>query len=270
MPIIAIGAAAFAASTIAAGVATAGSFAAWAAAESFAAISAVGAITSAVGVVTGNEKLAKIGGVAALVGGVGAIGQSSGWWGDGATSALETSSSSLIDTPTSNAPVEDPSSGLNKAFDTTSPSTLQGANSPSGLNPLSDTTSPSTLGTPSIGNGAPLAMPDAPTNLRAATNPSGGLIGQGTATDGAAFINTNKPFSFMEKIDSIGGWMDKNKMLSMGAMNAIGSMFDESKKFQLEQAKRMATNQNSIPSLAGYGINSNKIPTLQPGLINRS
>ena len=270
MPIVAIGAAAFAASTIAAGVATAGSFAAWAAAESFAAISAVGAITSAVGVVTGNEKLAKIGGIAALVGGVGSIGQSSGWWGDGATptplseqwASTEAGAANAVDTPLSlDQQWSQPQQGLvNNTID----SSVTQATTPS-----ADINTPTTQANLNAPAGGPTSLINAPASAPTApTIPSG--MNAETYTNFAANGSVTKPFSFMEKIDSIGGWMDKNKMLSMGAMNAIGSMFDESKKFQLEQAKRMATNQNSIPSLAGYGINSNKIPTLQPGLINRS
>lgn len=240
-------------------------------ASAFEAIAAVGTITSAVGVVTGNKDLARIGGVAALVGGVGAIGESSGWWGNAASESSVASSTAEM--------------GGNNLSAYTAPSATEnlasvGNTSTSGLNPafdtVGDTTSLANPITPTVGNGAPLAMPKPTGLIGGATDATGSLIGSGTAAEGAAAqaaANAAKPFSFMDKMKGMMEFADKHPTIAFGAMQvggaAIGAMFDETKKFQLEQAKRNAANINKIPSLAGYGINSNAVPQLTPaGLIS--
>jgi len=262
MPIVAIGAAAFAGMEIA----TVG----LAAMSTFEAIAAVGAITSAVGVVTGNKDLTRIGGIAALVGGVGAIGQNSGWWGEAATDASGSVASSTAEM-----------GGNNPSAYTATPAVenIASANT-SGLNPaldtVGDTTSLANPMTPTVGNGAPLAMPKPTGLIGGATDATGSLIGTGTAAEGAVAqtaANAAKPFSFMDKIKGISTWAEAHPTLAFGAMQtggaAIGAMFDETKKFQLEQAKKNAANINNVPSLAGYGINSNAVAQLTPtGLIN--
>lgn len=267
MPIVAVGAALFAGAEIAS--------VGLAAMSTFEAIAAVGAVTAGVGVVTGNENLTKIGGIAALAGGVGMFASNQGWLGaaDSASGSVATSTaemsgsnpSAVTANPGANIPTgllgANPSSGLNPAFDTL-------GNSTSLTNPLTST----------IGNGAPLAMPDAVTGLGGATNATGAIIGQGTAAEGAALMNATKPFSFMDKLSGLNTWAKDNPLLAYAGLQTVGGMFDPKNKLLQEQADREAQdreNRSKIPSLDGYTVgrtpklNASSTPAqVQAGLIN--
>lgn len=80
MPVVVLAAAVYAGATIA----TVGIMAMTA----FEVMAAVGAITAGIGVITGNDKLVKIGGIIGLVGGVGALASSAGMLGDFGTSTM--------------------------------------------------------------------------------------------------------------------------------------------------------------------------------------
>ncbi|MBT9174204.1 MAG: hypothetical protein DDT21_02615 [Syntrophomonadaceae bacterium] len=208
------------------------------AANAFAAISAVGTIASAVGVVTGNKRLARIGGIAALAGGVGAFAKSQGWIGS-AQNLSAGSAGSAIPSPAAvvpPAPVIDPAAVVPP---TPAINTAAVVPQTSAINP---------------------AVPGVPPT-------PGGLISRGAAVStpvGAAATNITPKTGFFDRVRTVGEWMDRNKTISEMALRGIGAALDTSKdaesdlfKFRLGHARRQEAHANYVPSLAGFSIDPN-------------
>lgn len=291
MPVVAVGAALYAGATIA----TVGI----AAMSTMAVISAVGAIASGIGVVTGNKSLAKIGAVASLVGGVGAFAQGQGWLsGDlaggadaagvaadaaaGGAEAVSNTSQMIAET----APgVVDPTAGLAGA----DPSALGYTNS---MDVASDAaTAASTAGNTAGAAGGLMNTPLNPLPVQDV----GSLGGVASVTAGAPATSS----SIFDTIGKVGDFMGKNKDLASMGLNFVGGMFDDKKKAETdmlnvnadfgrartagelldqEQKRQQMANANAVPDMTGLKVNpavkvfnTGAPPVYQaprPGLIN--
>jgi hypothetical protein len=228
MPLVAVVAAVGAASTIA----TVGI----AAMSALQVIAAVGAITAGIGVVTGNEKLTKIGSIMGLAGGIGAFAQSQGWLGaeagmsatEAATSAGTQGAQAAQVTEAAGANVAELAQGgadVGKALESAAPAT--------GVEQVVETAQGGLMAPPAEtalqpATTAPGAMPSAP----AAT----GSIN--TAAELQNWDRSNLPIgnstaastSWLDNFKGVGKFMDDNKMLTSIGSSAIGGMFDEEKE----------------------------------------
>lgn len=231
MPLVAVAAAAYAAGTIA----TVG-IAAMSALEI---ISAVGAIASGIGVVTGNEKLAKIGGIIGLAGGVGAFAQNQGWLAGAsdmaktgtevATSAATqgTQASNVVDAAGGNiAEIAQGGADVGKAVDA--------ASATANVDKVAEAAQNGGLMAPKVDGAlqAPSATPD---QIPGPLNEASKLVQQqGIAQAGGDLLNTNLPTQstsggFLDAFSGIGKWMEDNKTMATIGSQAIGGMFDKDK-----------------------------------------
>lgn len=276
MPVVAVGAALYAGTTIA----TVGI----AAMSTMAVISAVGAIAAGVGVVTGNKALTQIGAVAGIIGGVGAFAQGQGWLsGDlaggsdaaglagseaagsdyGAGSAAE---ASAIDSAiAAQAPgVVDPSAGLLGSADPSA------ANYTNAMDMASDAASAGSSAAGAAGEAGglmntPLSPPVA--------QDVGSLGGVASVTAGTPTATSGSIFGTIGKV---GDFMNKNKEIAALGLNFLGGMFDDKKKAEAAQAnaavglyeaktgsellqqdilRQQTSNANAVPDMTGLKVN---------------
>lgn len=242
MPIVAVAAGVYGATSLVAGGLTV-----------LETVSAIGAIVSAVGVVTGNKDLAMIGGIAGVAGGIGAFAQSQGWLASGnAGSAMGDTASNIEAMTQTQAPglesTMNPTDMRLEAGTQTTPGGLMDAAAPEAG--TSAVTQAITEANPLANNPSPASQamgpnPDVnPTDLRPAagtqTSPlSGGPLGG----SGGGILDTIKGFL-----------ADKETRSMLG--NFIGGMFDQEKAAKTdyysaltEQLRRQAANANAIPRL---------------------
>lgn len=236
-----------------------------AAMSTFQVIAAVGAITSGIGALTGNEDLMKLGGVAALVGGVGAFASGKGWLGgaDAAKSGTEAVSNTEAMINSTGVGVENVTPTVDIGAEIGASSATSG-----GTAGLSDTaaniTAPSSAATPSTG------LIDAmnPTDIRLANGtqttpfmtPASSAVAP--AAQSGTFMDTIKGFADLFK-DKDGKY--NKDMLSMGA-NFVGGFFDDKKK--AEQAfldaktgeiNAQLKNASAIPDMSGLKVNPKSV-----------
>ncbi len=291
MPVIAVGAALYAGATMA----TVGI----AAMSTMAVISAVGAIASGIGVVTGNKALTQIGAVAGIVGGVGAFAQGQGWLAgdlaggadaagvaaDAATGAEAASNTSTMIAEAAPG-VVDPSAGL---VGSTDPSAAGYTNA---MDMASDAAG--------AGGAAGVAGEAAGGLMNTPLSP---LAPQDVGSLGpVASVNAGAPATsagIFDTIKGVGEFLGKNKELASLGLNFVGGMFDEKKKAEAEAAKasvglynaktgsellqqdilrQQTANANSVPDMTGLKVNpavkvfnTEAPPTYRaprPGLIN--
>lgn len=213
-----------------------------AAMSAFEVIAAVGAITSAVGALTGNDDLMKIGAVAGLAGGLGAFAQGKGWIasGNATTTAAENATGGVTHALTETvAPGVETTASLNNPSAYTAPTEagqtagLEGiGQNLTAANPMTQEISQSSKGLiDAAAPASPAAEAMNPTDLRLAngtqtTPPSGTLLGKG-----GSIFDTIKGFGkdlFFDK----DGKLDKG-MAAM-ASNFIGGAFDDAKAAKAE------------------------------------
>ena len=233
-----------------------------AAMSTFEIIAAVGAITSGVGALTGNEDLMKLGGVAALAGGVGMFAQGKGWIG-GAEKAGEAVSNTSAMIKTQGVGVENVTPTVDIGAEIGASSATSG-----GTAGLSDTaaniTAPSSAATPSTG------LIDAmnPTDIRLANGtqttpfmtPASSAVAP--AAQSGTFMDTIKGFADLFK-DKDGKY--NKDMLSMG-MNFVGGLFDDKKgaetdylKAQIAAMDAQRSNASAIPDMSGLKVSTKNI-----------
>lgn len=287
MPVVAVGAAIFAGS----GIAAAGGIAAFAAASgTFATIAAVGAIAAGIGVVTGNKALTKIGAVAGLVGGIGAFAQGQGWLaGDlakgadagglagaeaagsdyGAGSAAEASAiNSALAAP---APgVVDPSAGLVGSVDPSA------ANYTNAMDMASDAAAGSSAAGVA-GEAGGLMNSAGPTGSGLNSVNGSDLMSDLYKGPGAGgFGATSTSNSIFGTLGKVGDFMEKNKKLTSMGLDFVGGMFDDKKaaegdyiqsgtdfniartanaNAQTEIMRQQMANANAVPDLTGLKVN---------------
>jgi len=236
-----------------------------AAMSTFEIIAAVGAITSGVGALTGNEDLMKLGGVAALAGGVGMFAQGKG--GLGGADAAKSGTKAVSNTK---AMINSTGVGVENVTPTVDIGAEIGANSATSGSTagLSDTaaniTAPSSAATPS-------------TNLIDAMNPTDIRLANGTQTtpfmtpassavapaaQSGTFMDTIKGFADLFK-DKDGKY--NKDMLSMG-MNFVGGLFDDKKgaetdylKAQIAAMDAQRSNASAIPDMSGLKVSTKNI-----------
>jgi hypothetical protein len=237
MPIIAVGAAIYAGATIATvGVA---------AMSTMAVISAVGAIASGIGVVTGNKELTKIGGIVSLVGGVGAFAQGQGWIGadlakDGAQG------------------VAGSAAGAEGA------STVAQAATPGVIDP-SAAVAQNVAQAGAGGTGAATAAADIGSTVGgtglAGQAASAGAFESALQTAGAAAPAVSG--GALSMLGSVGEWMEKNKAVTSMLSNFIGGALDEKSDAETDLLKARAKNEQLQGSLvAQQAANGSAIPDL--------
>lgn len=233
-----------------------------AAMSTFEIIAAVGAITSGVGALTGNEDLMKLGGVAALAGGVGMFAQGKGLIG-GAEKAGEAVSNTSAMIKTQGVGVENVTPTVDIGAEIGASSATSG-----GTAGLSDTaaniTAPSSAATPSTG------LIDAmnPTDIRLANGtqttpfmtPASSAVAP--AAQSGTFMDTIKGFADLFK-DKDGKY--NKDMLSMG-MNFVGGLFDDKKgaetdylKAQIAAMDAQRSNASAIPDMSGLKVSTKNI-----------
>lgn len=236
-----------------------------AAMSTFQVIAAVGAITSGIGALTGNEDLMKLGGVAALVGGVGAFASGKGWLGgaDAAKSGTEAVSNTEAMINSTGVGVENVTPTVDIGAEIGASSATSG-----GTAGLSDTaaniTAPSSAATPSTG------LIDAmnPTDIRLANGtqttpfmtPASSAVAP--AAQSGTFMDTIKGFADLFK-DKDGKY--NKDMLSMG-MNFVGGLFDDKKgaetdylKAQIATMDAQRSNASAIPDMSGLKVSTKNI-----------
>lgn len=236
-----------------------------AAMSTFQVIAAVGAITSGIGALTGNEDLMKLGGVAALVGGVGAFASGKGWLGgaDAAKSGTEAVSNTEAMINSTGVGVENVTPTVDIGAEIGASSATSG-----GTAGLSDTaaniTAPSSAATPSTG------LIDAmnPTDIRLANGtqttpfmtPASSAVAP--AAQSGTFMDTIKGFADLFK-DKDGKY--NKDMLSMG-MNFVGGLFDDKKgaetdylKAQIAAMDAQRSNASAIPDMSGLKVSTKNI-----------
>lgn len=236
-----------------------------AAMSTFEIIAAVGAITSGVGALTGNEDLMKLGGVAALAGGVGMFAQGKGWLGgaDAAKSGTEAVSNTEAMINSTGVGVENVTPTVDIGAEIGASSATSG-----GTAGLSDTaaniTAPSSAATPSTG------LIDAmnPTDIRLANGtqttpfmtPASSAVAP--AAQSGTFMDTIKGFADLFK-DKDGKY--NKDMLSMG-MNFVGGLFDDKKgaetdylKAQIAAMDAQRSNASAIPDMSGLKVSTKNI-----------
>ncbi|MBP8190373.1 MAG: hypothetical protein KAX73_00905 [Aquabacterium sp.] len=236
-----------------------------AAMSTFEIIAAVGAITSGVGALTGNEDLMKLGGVAALAGGVGAFASGKGWLGgaDAAKSGTEAVSNTEAMINSTGVGVENVTPTVDIGAEIGASSATSG-----GTAGLSDTaaniTAPSSAATPSTG------LIDAmnPTDIRLANGtqttpfmtPASSAVAP--AAQSGTFMDTIKGFADLFK-DKDGKY--NKDMLSMG-MNFVGGLFDDKKgaetdylKAQIAAMDAQRSNASAIPDMSGLKVSTKNI-----------
>ena len=236
-----------------------------AAMSTFQVIAAVGAITSGIGALTGNEDLMKLGGVAALVGGVGAFASGKGWLSgaDAAKSGTEAVSNTEAMINSTGVGVENVTPTVDIGAEIGASSATSG-----GTAGLSDTaaniTAPSSAATPSTG------LIDAmnPTDIRLANGtqttpfmtPASSAVAP--AAQSGTFMDTIKGFADLFK-DKDGKY--NKDMLSMG-MNFVGGLFDDKKgaetdylKAQIAAMDAQRSNASAIPDMSGLKVSTKNI-----------
>lgn len=245
MPVVAIGAALYAGATIATvGVA---------AMSTMAVISAVGAIASGIGVVTGDKDLAKIGGIVSLVGGVGAFAQGQGWIG---ADLAKNSAQDIAKSAAGEAGVASAAQATPSVVDASGAVAQNVAQAGAG------------------GAGVATAAADI-----GSTVGSAGLAGQ--AAGAGAFDAALKTASAaaptagggaLSMLGSVGEWMEKNKNVTSMLSNFIGGALDQESDAKVKQAEAMAdlyatrnkselaqmANGSAIPDLTGLKVDPNK------------
>lgn len=243
MPIVAVAAGVYGATSLVAGGLTV-----------LETVSAIGAIVSAVGVVTGNKDLAMIGGIAGVAGGIGAFAQSQGWLASGnAGSAMGDTASNIEAMTQTQAP------GLESTMNPTDMRLEAGTQTtPSGLMDAGAADTAATGATQAaITEANPLAAqspasqamgagPNAdvnPTDLRLAAGTQTSPMGGPSFGGGAGVLDTIKGFL-----------ADKENRSLLG--NFIGGMFDREKAAKTdyysaltEQLRRQAANASAVPRL---------------------
>lgn len=236
MPVIAVGAAIFAGATIATvGVA---------AMSTMAVISAVGAIASGIGVITGNKELTKIGGIVSLAGGVGALAQSQGWIGTelakGATEGVAGAA------------------GAAKAA-------VPGAIDPSAA--VAQNVAQAGAGAATDVAGAATGAAGAGADLGAAASST--AFDSALKTAGAATSTPGQ--SALTMLGSVGDWMEKNKNVAGMLTNFVGGALDREKDAKVKQSeaiadlyatrnqteRQQAANGSAVPDLTGLKVNKN-------------
>lgn len=277
MPVIAIGAAIFAGSSIA----VAGGLAAFAASAGvFSAIAAVGAIASGIGVITGNKALTQIGAIAGLAGGVGAFATSQGWLAGGASGADAANGLTGATEAVSNtgqmiaeaAPgMVDPSANLAGAA-------TAAADGTAGATSLAGDAASSSWGGEARGlvNSSPTAA--AITEPLSQATDAAGTWGREVRTSGytpsAGGPATSK--SIFDSFKDISQFMEKNQKLTSMGMGALENIFGDEGKAKVTQANALAdyysaktsesrlnqeqqrqqmANMNAVPDLTGLKIN---------------
>lgn len=230
-------------------------------------IAAVGSVISAVGAVTGDEDLMKIGGIASLVGGVGSVASGQGIFsGAGATSEAAATGATdagagVVDSTASTvapgsevAPMTVDVGGM-----TTAPSA-----SPSGL--INNTVDPTN---------ALVEMPEAPKAINADGSKLAGVgSDKAVSAAGTKAITTQADSvastgdtitEMLKKFGSVfknaDGTYDKTALAIGGQM--IGGMFDKQKKAAADLTRQQAAilaarqaNANAIPNLSALGVTS--------------
>lgn len=290
MPVVAVAGAIYAGSTIA----TVG----LAAMSAFEIVSAVGAIASGIGAVTGNEDLMKIGGIASLAGGIGAFvsGSASAASGAGMTSAeqasnttamMNTQAPGVVDPTVAVQPVADAAQATADAATGAAQTTgLAGADSSitqgiTGQNGLIDAAS---MADEAVASGGMASVPQGGQGYSAfGGNPDfnakdvlmmnkAGTTAQSASKNVFGSIGDFLKNNFLDK----DGRLDKN-LMSFG-MNFLGGMFDEAKEAQTDYLKsrnqelqNQMRNANAIPDMSGFKIKPKNIMPKTPmrvGLIS--
>lgn len=277
MPVLAVGAAIYAGTTIA----TVGI----AAMSTMAVISAVGAIAAGVGVVTGNKALTQIGAVAGLVGGIGSFAQGQGWLSgdlaggadaasvaaDAATGGAEAVSNTGQMIAEAAPGVVDPSAGLVGSMDPSA------ANYTNAMDMASDAAGAAGGGGSAIADVAASAggggggLINAPLSPLAAQDV--GSFGSVTPVTAGSTATSG---SIFDTIKGVGDFLGKNKELASMGLNFVGGMFDDKKKAEAAQAnaavglyeaktgsellqqdilRQQVANANSVPDLTGLKVN---------------
>jgi hypothetical protein len=238
-----------------------------AAMSTFEIIAAVGAITSGVGALTGNEDLMKLGGVAALAGGVGMFAQGKGWIG-GAEKAGEAVSNTSAMIKTQGVGVESMAQNVGADIAGTSASS---AASSAGQTAGLDTSMASNITAPTA------SAANSSSGLIDAMNPTDIRLANGTQTtpfmtpassavapaaQSGTFMDTIKGFADLFK-DKDGKY--NKDMLSMG-MNFVGGLFDDKKgaetdylKAQIAAMDAQRSNASAIPDMSGLKVSTKNI-----------
>jgi len=239
-----------------------------AAMSAFEVVAAVGAIASGIGVVTGNQDLAQLGGVAALAGGVGMFAQSQGWFGASgelAAGQVEGATGNFARMDRAQSSTSDMINAATPGVAPANPSELVAADTAKGLagDAAAGVTDPA----------APAAWePAAASNIR---NERTGLINAtGNAPTTGDFARMDRSAtatsqSIFDTLKQAGAFMKDNKELSSMGLNFIGGLFDEKKKNEAKAAdalsglydaraateRQQLANGNAVPDLTGLRVN---------------
>ncbi len=225
-------------------------------------VSAVGAIASGVGAVTGNKKLTMIGGLASLAGGIGSFAQGKGWMaGDVASDAADISNTSkMIAAPTPgivdpSAAVVDPSAAV--TADTGAALAGETAGDFARMDRVASTVAGDASGGAQLTS---LSAPPEPAGLVNAGGVSGGLASAAAAGAPAA----SPVSSIFDAIGGVGKFMKDNKELTSLGMNFVGGMFDDKKTAETDlynlraaEMRQQTANASAVPDLTGLKVNPN-------------
>lgn len=287
MPVVAVIGAVAGGVALATGVAT-----------GFAAIAAIGAVVSGVGVLVGDSDLAKIGGIMGLAGGVGMLGTSQGWsgfadmnkamGGMGGAAESVTNTGAMIDAPSVGVDAPSPAAGIGTSPDVGGgiiqqtaaepgvlQSTLQGP-SPTDVLPGGGAVTGQPIASvdqlaaqaagPAVANPNPLIS-----QAMGATSPGQGIMGY---TSGQVPLTDSG--SMWDKFEKLSGWMDQHKVASEAILKGIGGFsdsFSDKSEAEADYLKASAAARNEqIAASEAQRANANYAPNvanrfaLTPGL----
>lgn len=268
MPVVAVAAGAFAVGEIA----TVGI----AAMSTFEVIAAVGAITSGIGALTGNEDLMKIGAVAGLAGGVGAFAQGKGWL---ATGDAANTASGAAGTGNIKAMTQTVAPGVENTLNNPSAWTAGSEGQTAGLSSGSIATNLTTpmkepgligsgtsdLGLGSIADskivGSPLTASPGAASAPLPTGQGGWQASLGTTTLGStarnmSYAGAQPGGGVLGMLKDFGNFLKDNKELASMAGNFIGGMFDDEKKAKADYY------QAGADSLRAKTANGSAVPNM--------
>lgn len=275
MPLIAVGAAIFAGSSIAA----AGGLAAFAASSGvFAAIGAVGAIAAGIGAITGNKTLMKVGAIAGLVGGVGAFATSQGWLSAG--SAGIDKAGLAGDYVNQMDIASDAASATQSAIAQAAPGIVDPSANLVGAATTAAEGATAVTGAPSLAGDAASAGIAAETGkglmnsqLSPLVGTDVGSLGKVASVNASVVRDTATSKSIFDSMKGVGEFMNKNKDLTSMGMKFVQGMFDDKAEkaqeaqnaymgartsgelLNQEQLRQQMANMNAVPDLTGLRIN---------------
>lgn len=230
----------------------------------------MGAVTAAIGAVTGNQKLIKIGSIIGIAGAVGGFASSAGLFGDAAAAGATDAATQVSGNPTGfegNTPIGTPPGETT----TTTGGTGMSAQPTTPVTPPVDTPTPTVPPQPAsevvppepnaspltappatasnLGGAAPTAPdPTAPVDTNAATGTymkSDGTTGSATSNDAMTQFTTPTTFDkLMGTFNSLGKYAKDNPMITSSILSGISSAADPSQR-NLRDAQANSLNTNA-------------------------